>query len=115
MRCLKRYRTVLFLLVIQAIFAIKTRNFELYFFAWGLIWAACLANTTFGISRFTKGMDGAVNSARSYEVQASAFSEVHGDPDHYNKNYNERSMQVIYGVLVLTNIVGYIITVKVVY
>jgi hypothetical protein len=115
MKRLKRYRAILFLLAIQAFFAFRTQNFELHFFVWGLIWVACLANTTFELGRFSKAMDGAVASQRAYENQASAMAEITMDPKHHKQNSNDHGMKVIYGMLVLTNIVGYVITVMIVY
>lgn len=114
MKRLKRYRAILFLLAIQAFFALKTQNFEVYFFVWGLIWVACLANTTFELGRFSNVMNGAMRSSQNYIIQTKAYVESM-DPEHNKKNPNDYGMKLIYGILVLTNIVGYVITVMVVY
>ena len=115
MKRLKRYRAILFLLAIQAFFAFRTQNFELHFFVWGLIWVACLANTTFELGRFSNVMNGAMRSSQNYIIQTKAYVEQTLDQDHHKKNPNDHGMKLIYGMLVLTNIVGYVITVMIVY
>lgn len=124
MRFIKNNLMLLILFTVELIFFIRgivdhQMNFEVFFFGWGILWSIFFFYGLFGSgpSGALRGIGMSKNSdAINYSTLATSRAE---SEFNNNKNHKETkiifSIQAFYGIMVVLNIIGYVVTIIVLY
>lgn len=107
-------KTFAILAAVQVFFWYRASDYESHFFFWAVIWLTCLVGSIFHTYGFFRGMQ-RVSADMMYHNPDRSESDLEYNPKYHKWHPNNLGMKLVYGILFLVNIVGYIIIVRMIY
>lgn len=110
-------KTLAILAAVQAFFWYKASDYESHFFVWSVIWLTFFIGSIFNTYGFFRSM-GRISADMAYHNPNNSNDsnvDLEYNPKYHKWHPNNLGMKLVYGILLLVNVVGYIIIVRMIY